>query len=429
MGSLAHLIENSPKKIAPKISLISAILIHCCVEIPFFIFPVILLVVGEDLFPNLGELSWIGLGSIGTIGTLAAGLPSPIFGRLADKYRRSTLMLFSLVFAALGALIIGLFGESFIIVFLGVILMGSSLALYHPAGLSWISSAFENPNTQSYSQNYVRILAVHGVGGSTGSAIGPLSVYFLINTIGWRAIYMFWSIPLIILAIVFWILVGRHDSPLNLSISSLSQEVKPANHNTKKDHSNGVQYYVLFLIFGFITVMSLTRGMITFILSPFLSEVKNFEIATAALYIGISALLGSTGQVIGGFFGDKYGEKAVLSFTAVFQTFILIGIFMSNDVVVILILYIFLGIMNALFWPSTNSLVAKNSARTQQARAFGWVMLVTNLVGALGPSIDGLLLAIAPNQYLLIFYFACFFSLCGFLSLLFLRNTTTEIKK
>ena len=45
---------------------------------------------------------------------------------------------------------------------------------------------------------------------------------------------------------------------------------------------------------------------------------KKFEkISTAALYIGLSALIGSTGQVVGGIFGDKYGEKAVLSFTAV----------------------------------------------------------------------------------------------------------------
>ena len=61
-------------------------------EIPFFIFPVIVLLVGKDIFPNLGVLSWIGLGAIGTIGTLAAGLPSPIFGRMADKYRRGTMM-------------------------------------------------------------------------------------------------------------------------------------------------------------------------------------------------------------------------------------------------------------------------------------------------------------------------------------------------
>ena len=75
-------------RISPRTSLFTALLIHCTVEIPFFIFPVILYYVGTDIFPTLGELSWIGLGSIGTVGTLAAALPSPFFGKIADKYRR-----------------------------------------------------------------------------------------------------------------------------------------------------------------------------------------------------------------------------------------------------------------------------------------------------------------------------------------------------
>ncbi|UCG04279.1 MAG: MFS transporter [Candidatus Heimdallarchaeota archaeon] len=413
------------KTITPNISLISAILIHGSVEIPFFIFPAILLLVGENLFPNLGDLSWIGLGSLGTIGTLAAGLPSPLFGRLADKYHKGTLMLVSLIFAALGALIIGLFGESYLVMLLGVVLLGSSLALYHPAGLSWISTVFEDPKTQSFSSHYVRILAVHGIGGSVGSSIGPISVFFLIDILTWRNIYLIWVIPLSLLAIVFWILIGRHE-PHSVEVPPISRQEEPIKGNNEIA-ANNFQNSILLLTFIFIITMSLTRGMINFILATFLSEVKNFEISTAALYIGLSALIGSTGQVIGGIFGDKYGEKVVLSFTAVFQAVILIGIFIFNDNLVLLLLYILLGVMNALFWPSTNSLVAKNSAK--RGRAFGWVMLVANFVGALGPSIDGFLRGVDPNQYTLIFCFAIFFSICGFISFLFLKNSNTIKEK
>ena len=304
--------------------------------------------------------------------------------------------------------------------------MGTSLALYHPAGLSWISTIFENPGTNSYSSNYVRILALHGIGGSVGASIGPLSVYFLINTTEWRSIYLFWCVPLIFLAIVFWILVGRHEPHPESSRSSLTQEVVPTKNINKRTFSNWRQHSVILLIFCFITVMSLTRGMVTFILSPFLTEVKDIEIATAALFIGLSTLIGSTGQLLGGFFGDKYSEKAVLQFSAILQVFTLIGIFIIDIKEVIFLLYVLGGVITALFWPASNSLVAKNSA--ERGRAFGWVMLVANFVGALGPSIDGLLLVITPNQYLLIFCFACFFSFCGFISLLFLRNSPHEIQ-
>ena len=92
--------------ISPKISLISAFFVHLAVEIPYFIFPVLVLLVGEEL--NLGEFMWIGLGTVGTVGTLAAGLPAPLFGWLSDRSRRGVMMCISLILSSFGAFIIGL---------------------------------------------------------------------------------------------------------------------------------------------------------------------------------------------------------------------------------------------------------------------------------------------------------------------------------
>jgi len=417
------LIKKQSHSISPRFSLFTAFLIHCGVEIPFFIFPVIVLLVGSDLFPNIGVLSWIGLGTLGTIGTLAAGLPSPYFGRLADKYRRGVLMFVSLLLGALGSLLIGLWGNSFLVMAISVVLMGIGLALYHPPGLSWVSTAFEDPETHSYSSNYVKILALHGIGGSLGASIGPLSVYFFLDSLGWRQIYLFWSIPLTIIALGFWLFVGRHEPQRESSPFLLSKENLPEE---KTNLLNWRNFSPLMLIFCFIITMSITRGMVNFILAAFLSETKDIQIATAAFFIGFSTLVGAIGQVSGGFFGDKYGEKAVLSTTAVAQVIVLIGIFLINNKLLLLILYVFLGVINALFWPSTNSLVAKNSS--QQGVAFGFVMLSANIVGALGPSMDGFLLVINPD-YFLIFSIACLFSFCGFVLMLLLGQKSQEINE
>lgn len=417
------MIIKQPHSISPRFSLFTAFLIHCSVEIPFFIFPVIVLLVGSDLFPNIGVLSWIGLGALGTIGTLAAGLPSPYFGRLADKYRRGVLMFVSLLLGALGSLMIGLWGNSFLVMAISVVLMGVSLALYHPPGLSWVSTAFEDPETHSYSSNYGKILALHGIGGSLGASIGPLSVYFFLDSLGWRQIYLFWSIPLTIIALGFWLFVGRHEPQRESSLSLLSKENLPEE---KTNLLNWRNFSPLMLIFCFIITMSITRGMVNFILAAFLSETKDIQIATAAFFIGFSTLVGAIGQVSGGFFGDKYGEKVVLSTTAVAQVIVLIGIFLINNNLLLLILYVFLGVINALFWPSTNSIVAKNSS--QQGVAFGFVMLYANIVGALGPSIDGFLLVINPD-YFLIFSIACLFSFCGFVFMLLLGQKSQEINE
>lgn len=405
----------SSKKISPRISLISAFIIHGCVEIPYFIFPVIVILVGNDLFPDLGALKWIGLGALGTVGTLAAALPAPFFGRLAEKYRRGVMMFISLLLAVLGSFSIGIFGESIIGMMGGIILLGLGISLYHPLGLSWITSAFEknDEKTRTYSSRYVRTLAFHGVGGTLGASIGPLSVYVLFHLLEWRQIYLYWSFPLIIIALGFWVLVARHEPMVERSFVSKGQATNFVN---KAKFSNFDFSLVLLFIFAFITTLSLTRGMINFILSPFLSEVKGFEIATAALFIGLSTLLGATGEILGGVLGDKYGERIVLSGFALIQVVLLILIFITETYLILLVLNISLFIINAFFWPSTNSLVAKNSNR--RGIAFGRVILIANFFGALGPGIDGILLALAPNQYTMIFFVACTFSLMGFLFLL-----------
>lgn len=411
--------KKSPNRyISRRINLVSATIVHCCVEIPFFIFPVIILLVGSDLFPNLGRLSWLGLGTIGTVGTLAAGLPSPIFGRLADKYHRSLLMLISLILSTVGSVLVGLFSKSFGFMILGVILMGLGLALYHPAGLSWISSEYENPEDKSYSPNYVKILAIHGIGGSFGISIGPLSVYFFLHNqiLHWYQIYLFWAIPLSLIALLFWFMIGKHANQNHVTQPFLeSENIDRASH--RKSIS-----LILTFIFGYIAAMSLTRGMISFILSPFLSEIKNFEIATAALFIGISTLIGATGQVLGGTLGDIYGEKMILSACALIQMTTLFFIYVIEVNMVLLVLYITLALVNALFWPSTNSLVAKNTPH--RGTAFGMVMLTANIVGALGPFFDGFLLVVDPLRYFLIFLISGIFSFIGFISLLLLNFFT-----
>ena len=398
-------------KISPNLSLISAFLVHLAVEIPYFIFPVIVLLVGEDL--NLGEFMWIGLGSAGTIGTLAAGLPAPLFGWLSDRSRRGLLMCYSLILSSFGSFLIGIFGNSLINVIIGFGLIGLGVGLYHPPGLSWVASAYKDQVNGTYSNYFNRILGVHGVGGTIGSALGPISVYFLLSNINWREIFFIWSIPLFILAILFWSFVARFETTSALESDKINiqrpKSLKKPIVNTK-----------LIVIFIFMILMSLTWGMITFILSPFLSEVKGFDIPQAALFIGISHLFGASGQIFGGILADRYSEKIALLFASSLQSLVLICIYLFNPPVILFILYMALFIANAIFWPVTNSFLAKNTKYI--GSAFGGFILTVNVVRALGPTIDGFLITYTSSNFLFIFIGAIFFSFAAFISLLLIKS-------
>ncbi|MHA1945537.1 MAG: MFS transporter [Candidatus Hodarchaeales archaeon] len=384
-------------KIEPRISLISAFVLHASVEIPYFIFPVILLLVGSDLFQDSTTTGWLGLGTIGTVGTLSAALPSPFFGVLADKYRRGLMMTVSLILTLIGTVIIGLWGNYFLTMLCGVVILGFGVSLYHPPGLSWVTTAYEDPDTHSFSKNYNQVLALHGIGGGLGASLGPLSVYFLLGSLS-------------------WLLVGRHEPDNHNEVNNPEGKSNKSKGNkfSLKNSIKGSQL-VLLTIFAFMIAMSLNRGMINFILSPFLSEVKGIEVTDAALFIGISTLIGSAGQLLGGYFGDRQGEDRVLYFGSIFMVVILVIIYTTDAIPVLFLAYIILGIINAIFWPSTNSLVAKHSK--QKGQAFGLVMLIANLVGAFGPIMVGILRVIDPTSYSLIFIFA---SLCSILAVLFL---------
>jgi MFS family permease len=421
---LLKLVNDS---ITAKQSIISAFIIHGIVEIPYFIFPVIVLVVGKDL--ELGSFMWIGLGSLGTIAALSVGLPSPIFGWLVDRYRRGVMMFFSLILAGLGSLLIGLYGEIFLILALGIALVGLGVSLYHPAGLSWVTSAYENADKNSNSSYFNRILGLHGVGGTIGSSIAPISVYFLIDVISWRQIYFLWSFPFFIIAIGFWVLIGRHEHSIKYS-PRIRQEF-PVNEKIDNETSIRKKYgshLRLFLIFTFISLMSLSWGMVSFILSPFLSEEKHFKISEAALFIGVTHLIAASGQLIGGYLGDKYGEKISLSFAASLQIIVLFGLYFITNSVLIFILYILIHIVNTIFWPSTNSLLARSTIH--RGSAFGGFMLVVNIVRSFGPTIDGLIISVFPSgSYLIIFSIVCVLSVGSLVTLYLIHKYEISNRK
>ena len=152
-------------------------------------------------------------------------MPSPFFGKLADNRRRGVMMTLSLVLTTIGTIIIGFWGKFFVMMLCGVVFLGLGVSLYHPPGLSWVTTAYEDPITHSLSSKYNQVLALHGIGGGLGASLGPISVYFLLGTLTWQELYLFWTIPLIIITIVFWIFVGRYEPENHRSVVKMASKL------------------------------------------------------------------------------------------------------------------------------------------------------------------------------------------------------------
>ena len=108
----------------------------------------------------------------------AGALPA---GFLVDRLGSRRVMTFGFVFVAAASLLVGLSPNALVLgVFLG--LLGLSIGLYHPAGLSMIAQGAEK-----------RGLAIgyHGVAGNIGVALAPAVAIGLAVAIDWRAAYFF----------------------------------------------------------------------------------------------------------------------------------------------------------------------------------------------------------------------------------------------
>ena len=147
-----------------------------------------------SLIPIFRQEFSTGLDTLGLVATISAfmfGIGAIPSGLAESRLGGKTLLLFYLFGSGLAAIIVAL-SNSLIILIFGLGLLGFSCSIYHPAGLTLISQRV---------QAITKGMAVHGIFGTTGSALGPIMATTLALLISWRASYAVLGIFNIILAL------------------------------------------------------------------------------------------------------------------------------------------------------------------------------------------------------------------------------------
>ena len=121
----------------------------------------------QDLMPYaLGAFMLFGLGS----------LPA---GRLGDLWGRRAMMI--IFFVGIGAAsILTAFTQNAWQLALGLTLIGTFAAIYHPVGIPMLVQNVPNPGV---------VIGVNGLAGNLGIAVAALVTGFLVKWIGWRAAF------------------------------------------------------------------------------------------------------------------------------------------------------------------------------------------------------------------------------------------------
>lgn len=328
------------------------------------IIPAILPIIKTELNISLVQASY--LISIPLLVNVIAYIPA---GLISDRYGPKIMSL-CFITTGLGAAIIA-FSNNFLLLSIGSALLGLGSTLFHPPSLK--ATTVADPKKMNLAMSF------HLAGGTSGNALGPISLGILMPFLGWRKALLIWIPFEAILAYVSLKFAARVENQTH-------EERKPILQGFRGILSP--KFLVVIAAGGFVelTVVNLS----SFITTYFNSGLGISENISSILF-GLGSLAGIIGVFTGARMGDKYGNpKALLIILSIIT--LLLGFMFYIDVVfyAALVYVIYRSLVSATM-PLLNSVVALNSSVEHRSLAFSIYFMVSNLGASIMPMITSYL--------------------------------------
>ncbi len=309
---------------------------------------------------NFYDLSASSLGLIFSISSFCFGLGSLPMSLLYNKYGPRTLLVFSQIGIFVSALLASNCQsvESFAIfnIFLGLF-----ASIHHPVSLTLISEVFD--------KNISKANAFHGIFGSLGVSTGPLLCYYATTNFDWQFSFFIIAIFNLLIAPITYFVIPK--SKVRASINTL-------------DFKIGNQLKMLKIFF----LISLIVGIVFTIFNTFIPSVFKVAIGEQSnLFVSGILICGIFGQILSGFFGDKFNRMKLLSFVLMILCPLFIATYFLSNFSLVAV-SVLLAIFMYAIQPLINSIIKDITTAKIRSVVFGinfFLMFgVSGLVAALG---------------------------------------------
>lgn len=376
---------NRNDKVITSFTMLSHALVHTYeLTIP------ILMVVWATTFgytqADLGVVVAIGYGLFG-LGALPSGV-------LADRYGSHRLI--AVCLAGMGLSFVALsFATSLAFIAIAIGLWGVAASIYHPAGLSLISTGVEERGTG---------FAFHGMAGNVGIAFGPLVAVVLLLFFDWQVVTFLLALPALF-AIVVILNVDVDETAAIHSVpdggraaSDDGASLRELLDSTKHLFLGGFLLVFLIMVFNGLYY----RGILTFlpdILGEFVgqvpletdSEVMSDQLqASDLVYVGL-LMVGVLGQFVGGKATDRIRTETGLLFGYVALIVVALSFVPATRVgpAALVPVSVLLGFVLFMLQPLYQATVAEYSPADERGLSYGFTYLGQFGVGALGAAFVG----------------------------------------
>ena len=329
-----------------------------------------------SLIPVIRNEFEVGLSTLGFVVSISGfmfGLGAIPAGWAEKRFGGRQLLLIYQAGSSISALLVALSG-SFAMMVVGLGMMGFFCSIYHPAGLTLISHRVKS---------LTRGMAIHGIFGSTGSAIGPILATTAAAIISWRSAYAFLGIFNGLLATsTFMAIPYRKRSGMN--------ETEFENHEETTNKPALILYFLTNALlgmayYGFTTFMPIHFAENTSSILPNLTANMKAGIFPTMVFVA-----GIGGQLVGARIGERFHKPTALIFiiAANIPVFLIMGY--TSDLLLILS-GIMLGIAYFSNQPIGNTLIAEFTHSQNRGLGYGISFFLSFGIGSLAAGVSGII--------------------------------------
>jgi len=337
------------------------------------------------------------LASIPLVLSVFISLP---YGLFTDRVDPRKLIAASLLLSGFSGLALSQ-ATDFFTLLLPLMFISLSSTLYHPPTLTIVSELL--PSSQRN-----RALGIHGAGGTSGIAIGPITLGIVLGTFGWRFAYLVWVFP-VLLSSLFLLKLPKISTPPNLG-----RRLRTGSETPREDQPSKALRYGYIVLLVAMSVNGIGGQSVSTYMTAYLVSNRGLTESMASLVFGLSPFIGILGSLSGGYLADFFGSKRWMTVAYLGSLLTLAGMYLG-PLWTLILLYLMGGYFGGSTMGPSSSLVAEFSPRKRRGLAYTIFMLPFSLMGAISPVIAAKIIELYEIQAL--FPFAISLSLVSILIL------------
>ena len=246
------------------------------------------------------QLSFVQIGTITLTYQICASVLQPLIGMYTDKHPQPHSLSVGMTFTLTGLLTLAL-AQNYPTILVAAVLVGAGSSVFHPESsrIARLASGGRHGLAQSIFQ----------VGGSAGSAMGPLLAALIIIPRG-RASVAWFSLAAILAIVVLWNVGGWYSRQHLARTGAARARAHQSSPLPPARVASSILILVVLVFSKYFYLASISSYYIFFLMEKFRVSVQ-----AAQMYLFVFLLASALGTLIGGPLGDRIGRKRVIWFS------------------------------------------------------------------------------------------------------------------